>query len=148
MNSDMTGKIAFQGEIGAFSHQACREVYPAMEPMPCATFEDAIAAVRGGSARLAMLPVENSLYGRVADIHHLLPDSGLYIIGEHFVPIRLQLLAKAGTRLEDIREAQSHTVALGQCQVGGGSAVQPAQFSHFLWRQAPQASFGPLQQIG
>ncbi|MBK0397911.1 prephenate dehydratase [Limibaculum sp. M0105] len=112
----MTGKIAFQGEIGAFSHQACREVYPAMEPMPCATFEDAIAAVRGGAARLAMLPVENSLYGRVADIHHLLPDSGLYIIGEHFVPIRLQLLAKAGTRLEDIREAQSHTVALGQCR--------------------------------
>jgi prephenate dehydratase len=116
MLDETKGAIAFQGEIGAFSHQACREVFPAMDPLPCATFEDAIAAVRGGTARLGMLPVENSLYGRVADIHHLLPDSGLYIIGEHFVPIRLQLLARPGTKLADIREAQSHTVALGQCR--------------------------------
>lgn len=116
MTPDRSGNIAFQGESGAFSHQACREVFPNMEPMACPTFEDAIAAVRGGAAKLAMLPVENSLYGRVADIHHLLPDSGLYIIGEHFVPIRLQLLGKPGTRLADIKEAQSHTVALGQCR--------------------------------
>jgi prephenate dehydratase len=115
--SDPAGnRIAFQGEDGAFSHQACREAFPDMEPLPCTSFEDAIAAVKGGEARLAMLPVENSLYGRVADIHHLLPDSGLYIIGEHFVPIRLQLLGVPGARLDDIREAQSHTVALGQCR--------------------------------
>ena len=116
MTTDRAGKIAFQGEIGAFSHQACREVFPEMEPMPSATFEDAISAVRGGTAKLAMLPVENSTYGRVADLHHLLPESGLYIIGEHFVPIHLQLLGKKGMRLADVREAQSHTVALGQCR--------------------------------
>ncbi|MEM9782001.1 MAG: prephenate dehydratase [Pseudomonadota bacterium] len=111
-----TGRIAFQGEIGAFSHQACAEVFPGMEPMPCATFEDAIAATRGGSARLAMLPIENSIHGRVADIHQLLPGSGLYIVAEHFVPIRLQLLVHPGTGLEDVAEAQSHPVALGQCR--------------------------------
>lgn len=109
-------RIAFQGELGAYSHQACRETYPDMEPLPCPTFEEAIAAVRSGAAKLAMLPIENSLYGRVADIHHLLPESGLYIIREHFVPIRLQLLGVPGAKLEDIREAQSHTVALGQCR--------------------------------
>ena len=111
-----SGPIAFQGELGAYSHQACRETYPQMEPMPCLTFEEAIAAVRNGEARLAMLPIENSLYGRVADIHHLLPESGLYIIREHFVPIRLQLLGVPGAKLADISEAQSHTVALGQCR--------------------------------
>ena len=116
MNSTAQGRIAFQGELGAYSHQACRETYPEMEPVPCPTFEEAIAEVRHGEARLAMLPIENSLYGRVADIHHLLPESGLYIIREHFVPIRLQLLGFPGARLADIREAQSHTVALGQCR--------------------------------
>ncbi len=116
MNSPELPKIAFQGELGAYSHQACRETYPDMEPLPCPTFEEAISAVRGGTAKLGMLPIENSLYGRVADIHHLLPDSGLYIIREHFVPIRLQLLGVPGAKLEDIREAQSHTVALGQCR--------------------------------
>jgi prephenate dehydratase len=116
MNSKAEGRIAFQGELGAYSHQACRETYPEMEPVPCPTFEEAIAEVRNGEARLAMLPIENSLYGRVADIHHLLPESGLYIIREHFVPIRLQLLGVPGAKLEDIKEAQSHTVALGQCR--------------------------------
>ncbi|MEM6972404.1 MAG: prephenate dehydratase [Pseudomonadota bacterium] len=110
------GRIAFQGEIGAFSHQACAEVFPAMEPMPCATFEDAIAATRGGTANLAMLPIENSIHGRVADIHQLLPGSGLYIVAEHFVPIRLQLLAHPGLKLEEVAEAQSHPVALAQCR--------------------------------
>ncbi len=109
-------RIAFQGEPGAYSHQACREVYPEMEPLPCQTFEDAISAVRSGTAPLAMLPVENSIYGRVADIHHLLPTSGLYIIGEHFLPIRHQLLGVPGAKLEEITEAQSHVVALGQCR--------------------------------
>ncbi|MFN3613305.1 MAG: prephenate dehydratase [Rubrimonas sp.] len=116
MVDDPARRIAFQGEMGAYSHQACREVFPEMSPLPCATFEEAIAAVKGGDARLAMLPVENSTYGRVADIHHLLPDSGLYIIGEHFVPIHLQLLGIPGAKLEDVREAQSHIVALGQCR--------------------------------
>jgi len=116
MSTAAAERISFQGELGAYSHQACRETYPEMEPVPCPTFEEAIAAVRQGEARLAMLPIENSTYGRVADIHHLLPESGLYIIREHFVPIRLQLLGVPGARLEDIREAQSHTVALGQCR--------------------------------
>ncbi len=109
-------RIAFQGELGAYSHQACREVYPEMEPLPCATFEEAIAVVKNGSAALAMLPVENSTYGRVADIHSLLPDSGLYIIAEHFVPVHIQLLGAPGTKLADITEAMSHTVLLGQCR--------------------------------
>ncbi|MEO1292240.1 MAG: prephenate dehydratase [Pseudomonadota bacterium] len=108
--------IAFQGELGAFSHQACREVYPEMQPLPCATFEEAIGAVQRGEAKLAMLPVENSTYGRVADIHNLLPESGLYIIGEHFVRIHLQLLAQKGQPLESLRVAHSHPVALGQCR--------------------------------
>jgi prephenate dehydratase len=116
MADNAANRIAFQGENGAFSHQACREAFPEMEPVACTSFEDAIATVRSGEARLAMLPVENSLYGRVADIHHLLPDSGLYIIGEHFVPIRLQLLGVPGAKLDGVKEAQSHTVALGQCR--------------------------------
>ncbi len=109
-------RIAFQGELGAYSHQACREVYPALEPLPCATFEDAVAAVKSGQAALAMLPVENSLYGRVADIHRLLPESGLYIIAEHFVPVRIDVLGVPGTKLSDVKEAMSHTVLLGQCR--------------------------------
>ena len=116
MTDDGRDRIAFQGELGAYSHQACRETHGGMNPLPCPTFEEAIAAVRNGEARLAMLPIENSLYGRVADIHHLLPESGLYIIGEHFVPIRLQLLGPPGATLEGVAEAQSHTVALGQCR--------------------------------
>ncbi|MEM6945399.1 MAG: prephenate dehydratase domain-containing protein, partial [Pseudomonadota bacterium] len=78
MLSETTGRIAFQGEDGAFSHQACQEVFPQMESVACPTFEDAFAAVKGGDARLAMMPIENSIHGRVADTHHLLPESGLY----------------------------------------------------------------------
>ena len=107
-------RIAFQGEQGAFSHQACSEVFPDMEVLPCPTFEEAMATVRKGEARLAMLPVENSLYGRVADIHHLLPESGLYVIGEHFLPIRMQLLGLKDATLNDIKTAESLNVALGQ----------------------------------
>jgi len=110
------GAIAFQGELGAFSHQACREVFPERDAMPCPTFEAALEAVRRREADLAMMPIENSLYGRVADLHHLLPTSGLYVIGEHFVPVHLQLLGLPGVRLAEIAEAQSHTVALGQCR--------------------------------
>jgi prephenate dehydratase len=109
-------KIAFQGEPGAYSHMACRQTHPELEPLPCATFEDAIEAVRTGAAKLAMLPVENSTYGRVADIHRLLPDSGLFIIDETFVPVKIQLMGVPGTTLDQITEAQSHTVLLGQCR--------------------------------
>ncbi len=112
----MTGTIAFQGELGAYSHQACRDTYPDKEPLPCRTFEDAIEAVRSGAADLAMLPVENSTFGRVADIHHLLPSSGLHIIDEAFVRVRIALLAVPGTALDQVEEAMSHTMLLGQCR--------------------------------
>ena len=115
----MTGKaktISFQGELGAYSHQACREVFPEAEVMACRTFEDAIGAVKRGDADLAMLPVENSTYGRVADIHYLLPESGLHIIGEHFVRVHINLMGLPGAQLSDIKSARSHTVLLGQCR--------------------------------
>ncbi len=111
-----TGRIAFQGELGAYSHEACRQARPSMEAVPCRTFEDAIELVRGGEADLAMLPVENSTYGRVADIHSLLPGSGLRIIDEAFVRVHINLLALPGTPLEQIESAMSHTVLLGQCR--------------------------------
>ncbi|MBT9291748.1 prephenate dehydratase [Prosthecodimorpha staleyi] len=114
----MTGrkKIVFQGEPGANSHIACREVYPDYEAVPCQTFEDCFAAIQSGAADLGMIPVENSIAGRVADIHHLLPQSMLHIIGEYFLPIRHQLVGLKGARLADIVSAQSHPQALGQCR--------------------------------
>ncbi|MCF3974561.1 prephenate dehydratase [Paracoccus salsus] len=111
-----TRRIAFQGEPGAYSHEACRKARPMHEALPCRTFEDVIEAVRGDQAELAMLPVENSTYGRVADIHHLLPESGLHIIDEAFVRVHISLLAVPGTELGEVREAMSHTVLLGQCR--------------------------------
>ena len=112
----MTNRIAFQGELGAYSHEACRNARPNMEALPCRTFEDAIDAVRNGVADLAMLPVDNSTYGRVADIHSLLPQSGLHIINEAFVRVHINLLAVPGTPLDEIANAMSHTVLLGQCK--------------------------------
>jgi len=112
----MTGTIAFQGEPGAYSHQACRDARPEMTPMPCRTFEDVIEATRSGTADLAMLPVENSTYGRVADIHRLLPASGLHIIEEAFVRVHINLLVVPGTKIETVKTAMSHTVLLGQCR--------------------------------
>ena len=109
-------KIVFQGEPGANSHLACQEVYPDYEAVPCPTFEDCFAAVEKGKADLAMIPIENSVAGRVADIHHLLPTSGLHIIGEHFLPIHFQLMALPGARLKDIKSVHSHIHALGQCR--------------------------------
>jgi prephenate dehydratase len=109
-------KIAYQGEPGANSHLACRDAYPKMEPLACPTFEDALAAVKGGEARLAMIPIENSVAGRVADIHHLLPDSGLFIVAEHFERIRHQLLTLPGVKLSELKTVHSHTMALGQCR--------------------------------
>ncbi|WP_166416825.1 prephenate dehydratase [Cochlodiniinecator piscidefendens] len=112
----MAEKIAFQGELGAYSHEACRIARPNLEPLPCRTFEDAIEAVRSGAAELAALPVENSTYGRVADIHSLLPRSGLHIIDEAFVRVHINLLGVPGTTIDDIQSAMSHTVLLGQCR--------------------------------
>lgn len=112
----MTDRISFQGEPGANSHIAAREAYPAFEPMPCPSFEDAFAAVAEGQARYAMIPVENSVAGRVADVHYLIPESGLYIVGERFVPIKHQLLGLKGAALEGLTHVRSHPQALGQCR--------------------------------
>ena len=109
-------KIAYQGEQGAYSHVACRDVFPDWEPLPCPTFEDALASVSDGVADLAMIPIENSLAGRVADIHHLLPTAGLFIIGEYFLPIHFDLLGVKGARIEDVKDVFSHIHALGQCR--------------------------------
>ncbi|MEM1430294.1 MAG: prephenate dehydratase [Pseudomonadota bacterium] len=108
--------IAFQGEPGAYSHQACHDARPNHEALPCPTFEATIEAVRSGRADLAMLPVENTTYGRVADIHRLLPESGLHIIDEAFVRVHINLLAVPGAKLTDISEAWSHLVLLPQCE--------------------------------
>jgi len=109
-------KIAFQGEPGANSHLAARDAYPSMQATPCATFEDALAAVKTGKAKLAMIPIENSVAGRVADIHHLLPHSGLYIVAEHFERVRHQLLTLPRAKLDGLKTVHSHIMALGQCR--------------------------------
>ena len=109
-------KIAFQGEPGANSHIAIAEACPDAEALPCPTFEDALAAISSGEADLGMIPIENSVAGRVADIHHLLPQSGLFIVGEWFLPIQHQLMAPRGARLSDIKTVESHVHALGQCR--------------------------------
>ena len=112
----MTGKIAYQGEPGANSHIACNQAFPALEPLPCRTFEDCFAAVEKGEADLAMIPVENTIAGRVSDIHSLLPGTSLQIVGEHYLPIRFQLMALPGVKLEDVKKARSHIMGLGQCR--------------------------------
>jgi prephenate dehydratase len=148
----MTKLISFQGEPGANSHIACQEAFPAMEPLPCPTFEDAFAAVQEGRAALAMIPIENSIAGRVADIHHLLPTSGLHIIGEHFLPIHFQLMAIKGASLATIKDVYSHVHALGQCRkiirklglkahVAGDTAGSARQVSE--WNDPTKASLAP-----
>lgn len=114
--SSMTGTIAFQGVLGAYSHLACLEAYPAMQVLPCQTFDDCFAAVTEGKAELAMIPIENSVAGRVADIHHLLPDSGLFIVAEHFQRVRHCLLAPKGATLAGLKRVHSHVQALSQCR--------------------------------
>jgi prephenate dehydratase len=109
-------RVAFQGEPGAFSNQAAREALPHCEAIPKQSFEDAVDAVRSGETDLAIIPIENSIHGRIADIHHLLPDAGLYILGEHFLPIHLQLLGRKGAKLADIKTVISQGPALGQCR--------------------------------
>jgi prephenate dehydratase len=112
----MTLKIAYQGEPGANSHIACLEAYPTHEAMACGTFEDAFQAVRDGEADLAMIPIDNSVAGRVADIHHLMPRSNLYIIGEHFLRVHHQLMVVTGADLAQVTTVHSHVHALGQCR--------------------------------
>src|SRR5881392_524096 len=109
-------KIAFQGEPGANSHIAIVEAYPDAEPLPCPTFEDALAAIATGEASLGMIPIDNSVAGRVADIHHLLPDSGLHIIGEHFQQVVHHLLAPKGATVAGLKTVHSHVHALPQCR--------------------------------
>ena len=116
MSSTHQQRIAYQGEPGANSHIVCVEHYPDAEALPCASFEDVFAAVNSGDADLALIPIDNSIAGRVADIHHFLPGSGLHIIAEHFLPIRFCLMGVPGTTLESIKTVHSHVHALGQCR--------------------------------
>ena len=109
-------RIAYQGEPGANSHLVCMQHYPEWEALACASFEDVFAAVESGEADLAMIPIDNSIAGRVADIHHFLPTSGLHIIGEHFLRIQFTLMGVPGSTLETIRTVHSHVHALGQCR--------------------------------
>ena len=109
-------KIVYQGEPGANSDLACRQAYPTYMPTPCATFEDAFNAVKSGKAELAMIPIENSVAGRVADIHHLMPHSGLHIIAEHFMPVHHQLMAIRSASLKTLKTVESHVHAIGQCR--------------------------------
>jgi len=145
-------RISYQGEPGANSHLACLEVYGNLEPVGCPTFEDAIAAVKSGQARCAMIPIENSLAGRVADIHHLLPSSGLYIVGEHFLPIRFQLMGLKGSKIGRITDVYSHVHALGQCRkiirkhgfkahVAGDTAGAARQVAE--WGEETRAALAP-----
>ena len=111
-----TSRIAYQGQPGAYSHLACNDVFPDLEPLPCESFEGAFQAVETGRADLAMIPIENSLGGRVADIHHLLPESTLYIVREHFQSVQHCLLAPRGATIEGLASVASHAHALSQCR--------------------------------
>ncbi len=111
----MAGRIAFQGELGAYSHQACAQARPGFEPIPCQTFEDVVEMTRSGQVDLGMLAVENSTYGRVADVHSLLPKAGLHIVDEAFVRVHVNLLGVKGATVEGVREAHGHVVILPQC---------------------------------
>ncbi|MGD1881304.1 MAG: prephenate dehydratase [Paracoccaceae bacterium] len=112
----MTIRIAFQGDLGAYGHEACLKTHPDATPVPCTAFEDVINTVKSGKADLAMLPVENTTYGRVADIHRLLPESGLHIIDEAFVRVRISLMALPGQTLDDIRHVRAHLVLIPQAR--------------------------------
>lgn len=145
-------KIAYQGEPGANSHIACQNVHPDMEPLPCASFEDALTAISDGVATLGMIPIENSLAGRVADIHHFLPTSGLHIVGEYFLPIHFQLMAPKGATVAGLSHVHSHVHALGQCRriirdyrltphVAGDTAGAAREVSE--WQDFSRAALAP-----
>lgn len=149
--------ISYQGESGANSHVACLESFPNFEPIGCPTFEDAVQAVRTGQARYAMIPIENTLAGRVADVHLLLPNADLYIVGEHFLPIRFQLMAPRGASLDGIKDIYSHVHALGQCRniirklgakahVAGDTAGAARQVSE--WGDLTKAALAPELAAG
>jgi prephenate dehydratase len=153
----MTKRISFQGEPGANSHIACQETHPDWQPLPCPSFEDAFAAVSEGEAELAMIPIENSIAGRVADIHHLLPTSGLHIVGEHFLPIHFQLMAIPEANLATIKDVFSHVHALGQCRkiirklglkahVAGDTAGSARQVAD--WADPTRAALSPRMAAG
>jgi prephenate dehydratase len=112
----MTGRIAFQGEPGAYMHQACRQSRPSMEALPCASFEEVIETVRQGGADLGMLAVENSTYGRIADVHTLLPQSGLFIVDESFVRVHVNLLAVKGAQIGDVKRVRAMSILHGQAR--------------------------------
>jgi prephenate dehydratase len=144
--------ISFQGELGANSHTACSQAHPDWEVLPSPTFEDAFAAVNEGQAGLAMIPIENSIAGRVADIHHLLPTSGLHIVGEHFLPIHFHLMAIPEANLGTIKDVYSHVHALGQCRkiirklglkahVAGDTAGSAREVAE--WKDPTRASLSP-----
>jgi prephenate dehydratase len=109
-------RVAFQGEPGAFSNIAAKQALPHCEAVPKASFEEAVEAVRSGETDLAIIPVENSLHGRIADIHHILPEAGLFIVGEHFLRIHMQLLGVKGAKISDLKSVFSQVPALGQCR--------------------------------
>ncbi|MGI9426805.1 MAG: prephenate dehydratase [Hyphomicrobiaceae bacterium] len=145
-------RIAYQGETGANSHVACAEAFPDLEALPCPTFEDAAAAVKSGDAKYAMIPIENTLAGRVADVHHLLPNADLYIVGEHFLPIHFQLMAPKGSKIDAVTDVYSHVHALGQCrriirelkamaQVSGDTAGAARQVAE--WGDPTKAALAP-----
>jgi prephenate dehydratase len=147
-----TNTIAYQGEPGANSHIACADVYPGWTPLPCATFEDAFAAISDGAASLGMIPIENSIAGRVADIHALIPDAGLHIVGEYFLPIHFQLMAMPEATLDGLRSVYSHIHALGQCRkiirklgvtahVAGDTAGSAREVAG--WKDLTRASLAP-----
>ncbi|WP_249688674.1 prephenate dehydratase [Microvirga sp. 3-52] len=148
----MNKLISFQGELGANSHTACSEARPDWEALPCPTFEDAFAAVNEGPADLAMIPIENSIAGRVADIHHLLPTSGLHIVGEYFLPIHFHLMAIPDADLGTVKDVYSHVHALGQCRkiirklglkahVAGDTAGSAREVAE--WKDPSRASLSP-----
>jgi prephenate dehydratase len=148
----MNKLISFQGELGANSHTACSEARPDWEALPCPTFEDAFAAVNEGPADLAMIPIENSIAGRVADIHHLLPTSGLHIVGEYFLPIHFHLMAIPEADLGTVKDVYSHVHALGQCRkiirklglkahVAGDTAGSAREVAE--WKDPSRASLSP-----
>ncbi|MEI6799843.1 MAG: prephenate dehydratase domain-containing protein, partial [Pseudomonadota bacterium] len=112
----MSGRIAFQGEPGAYMHQACRQSRPLMEALPCASFEEVIETVRQGGAELGMLAVENSTYGRIADVHTLLPQSGLFIVDESFVRVHVNLLAVKGAQIGDVKRVRAMSILHGQAR--------------------------------
>ena len=129
-------RVVFQGEPGSFSHAAAREALPHCEPVAAATFEDAFAAIRNGAVDLGLIPIENSLHGRIADIHHLLPEAPLYILGEHFFRVRLQLMAVPGASLSTVTTVVSQEPALGQCR----NVVRELGLKKELWADTAGAA--------